>query len=62
MGPLQKETGDLVTRDVEKVEVLNNFFASVFAGKSSGHAARVAEGEGRDGEDGEPPAVRRRSG
>ncbi|KFQ73472.1 hypothetical protein N337_08981, partial [Phoenicopterus ruber ruber] len=30
MGPLQKETGDLATRDMEKAEVLNDFFASVF--------------------------------
>ena len=30
--PLQKETGDLVTRDVEKAEVLNDFFASFFTG------------------------------
>ncbi|KFW61557.1 hypothetical protein AS28_01374, partial [Pygoscelis adeliae] len=30
VGPLQNETGDLVTRDTEKVEVLNDFFASVF--------------------------------
>ncbi|GAB0176076.1 hypothetical protein GRJ2_000072800 [Grus japonensis] len=27
MGPLQKETGDLVTQDMEKAEVLNEFFA-----------------------------------
>ncbi|KAK4818694.1 hypothetical protein QYF61_017915 [Mycteria americana] len=30
VGPLQKETGDLVTWDMEKAEVLNDFFASVF--------------------------------
>ena len=33
MGPLWKEAGDLVTQDVEKAEVLNNFFASVFNNK-----------------------------
>ncbi|KFU98531.1 hypothetical protein N340_12059, partial [Tauraco erythrolophus] len=32
---LWKETGDLATRDMEKAEVLNDFFASVFTGKSS---------------------------
>lgn len=26
VGPLQKETGELVTQDMEKVEVLNDFF------------------------------------
>ncbi|KFW64479.1 hypothetical protein AS28_12305, partial [Pygoscelis adeliae] len=31
-GPLQKEMGDLVTRDMEKAEVPNYFFASVFTG------------------------------
>lgn len=32
MDPLQKETGDLVTRDMEKAEVLNDFFAPFFTG------------------------------
>jgi len=35
VGPLWKEMGDLVTRNMEKTEILNDFFASVFAGKSS---------------------------
>ncbi|GAB0190056.1 hypothetical protein GRJ2_001470900 [Grus japonensis] len=48
VDPLQKETGDLVTWDMEKVEVLNDFFASVFTGKCSSHTAQVAEGKGRD--------------
>ncbi|PKU40509.1 hypothetical protein llap_9185 [Limosa lapponica baueri] len=39
MGPLWKETGDLVTQDMEKAEVVNDFFASVFTGKSSNHMA-----------------------
>ncbi|KFZ52058.1 hypothetical protein N321_07570, partial [Antrostomus carolinensis] len=32
VGPLQKATGDLVTRDTEKAKVPNDFFASVFTG------------------------------
>jgi len=57
VGPLQKEAGDLVTQDVEKVEVLNVFFASVFDSKCSSHTAQVAEGKGRDWENEEPPTV-----
>ncbi|KFV97213.1 hypothetical protein N327_03267, partial [Fulmarus glacialis] len=30
VGPLWNKMGDLVTQDMEKVEVLNDFFASVF--------------------------------
>ena len=41
VGPLRKETGDLVTWDMEKAEVLNDFFASVFTSKCSSHTARV---------------------
>ncbi|KFV11016.1 hypothetical protein N340_00534, partial [Tauraco erythrolophus] len=43
VGPLQKETGDLATRDMEKADVLNDFFASVFTGKSSSCTAQVTE-------------------
>jgi len=54
---LWKETGDLVTRDMEKAEVLGDFFASVFTSKCSCHNARVADGKGRDWEKEEPPTV-----
>ena len=33
---------------MEKDEVVNEFFASVFTGKCSSHIAQVAEGKGRD--------------
>ena len=44
------ETGDLATTDMEKAEVLNNFFALVFAGKCSSHATQFTESKGRDWE------------
>ncbi|GAB0184878.1 mitochondrial enolase superfamily member 1 [Grus japonensis] len=55
VGPLRNETGNLVTQDMEKAEVLNDFFASVFTGKCLSHTAQVAEG--RDWENTEPPTV-----
>ncbi|GAB0208330.1 mitochondrial enolase superfamily member 1 [Grus japonensis] len=55
VGPLQNETGDLVVQDMEKAEVLNDFFASVFTGKCSRHTAQVTEG--RHWENAEPPTV-----
>ncbi|GAB0209965.1 mitochondrial enolase superfamily member 1 [Grus japonensis] len=55
VGPLRNETDDLVTQDMEKAEVLNAFFASVFTGKSLSHTAQVTEG--RDWENAEPPTV-----
>ncbi|GAB0179078.1 mitochondrial enolase superfamily member 1 [Grus japonensis] len=57
VGPLRNETGNLVTQDMEKAEVLNNFFALVFSGKCSSHTGQVAEGKGRDWENAEPPTV-----
>jgi len=50
VGPLWKEMGDLVTWDMEKAEVLNNIFASVFTSKRFSHTAQVTEGKGRDWE------------
>ncbi|GAB0181438.1 hypothetical protein GRJ2_000609100 [Grus japonensis] len=44
MGPLWNEIGDLVTQDMEKAEVLNDFFASVFTSEGSSHTAQVTEG------------------
>ncbi|GAB0186169.1 mitochondrial enolase superfamily member 1 [Grus japonensis] len=55
VGPLRNEMGELVTQDMEKAEVLNDFFASVFTGKSLSHTAQVTEG--RDWENTEPPTV-----
>jgi len=57
VGPLWKEAGDLVTQDVKKAEVLNNFFASAFNSKCSSHTTHVAEGKGRDWENEELPTV-----
>jgi len=50
VDPFWKKMGDLVTRDMEKVEVLNDFFASVSTGKRSSHTTQVVEGKGRDRE------------
>lgn len=42
-GKMWKETGDLITQDMEKAEVLNGLFASVFTNKSSGHIVQSIE-------------------
>jgi len=57
VGPLWKETGDLVTWDMEKAEVFNEFFASVFTSKCSSHTTQVTGCKGRDWENEEPPTV-----
>ncbi|KFV08917.1 hypothetical protein N340_13153, partial [Tauraco erythrolophus] len=57
VGPLRKEMGDLATQDMEKAKVLNDFFASVFTGKSSSSTAHATEGKGRDWDNEEPPTV-----
>ncbi|GAB0177637.1 mitochondrial enolase superfamily member 1 [Grus japonensis] len=55
VGPLWNEMGELVTQDMEKAEVLNYFFASVFTGKCLSHTAQVTER--RDWETAELPTV-----
>lgn len=41
--PLHKETGDLITQDTEKTEVLNDFFVSVISSKCSILTTQVTE-------------------
>jgi len=48
MDPAWKEMGDLVTWNMEKAEVLNDFFSLVFISKCSSHTTEVTEGKGRD--------------
>ncbi|GAB0185439.1 mitochondrial enolase superfamily member 1 [Grus japonensis] len=49
--------GDMITWNMEKAEVLNNFFVSVFTGKCSSHTAQVAEGKSRDWENVKLPTI-----
>ncbi|KFR00034.1 hypothetical protein Y956_06354, partial [Nipponia nippon] len=58
ISPLMSKTSKLITTDEEKAEVLNNFFASVFAGNLSPHTSQV--NGPFDGDQGSevPPTVR----
>lgn len=42
------ETENLVTNDMEKAEVPNNFFASFFTGNFLSHISQVPESQGRE--------------
>lgn len=56
MHPLQKETGDLVTRDEnEKAEVLHNVFPWLSTSDCSSHTNQVTEDKGEDCKNKEPP-------
>jgi len=57
VAPVQKETENLVTQDVEKAEVLNEFLPQFFTGKCSSHTAQVTKGKGRDWKNEELPTV-----
>ncbi|NWI47943.1 RTJK polymerase, partial [Picathartes gymnocephalus] len=57
VGPLQKENGELLTKDMDKAEVLNDFFASVFNSKGSNHSVQVAEDKSKDWEQADLPTI-----
>ncbi|PKU40656.1 rna-directed dna polymerase from mobile element jockey-like [Limosa lapponica baueri] len=57
VGPLWKETGDLASQGMDKAELLNNFFASVFTSKGSNHTTQVTEGKNRGSVNEELPTV-----
>lgn len=46
VGPLQEKMGDLVNQDLEKAEVLNSYFSSVFTINYSCHSSRTRERQG----------------
>lgn len=45
ISSLQKKTGDLVTQDIEKAEVLNDFFAQSSLVNSPGTRPKSQKGE-----------------
>ncbi|GAB0185935.1 mitochondrial enolase superfamily member 1 [Grus japonensis] len=47
VGPLLNEMGDLVTLNMEKAELLNAFFASVFTSKTELQESQVPENRGK---------------
>ncbi|KAK4828020.1 hypothetical protein QYF61_022797 [Mycteria americana] len=51
------KAGDLATTKMEKAEVLNNIFASVFTSKCSSHTTQFTESKGRDWENEVPPTI-----
>jgi len=57
VAPFRKEMGYLVTWDMEKAEVVNDFIASVVTSKCSRHTAQVADSKGGDWENEELPTV-----
>ena len=56
VDPFWKEAGDVITRDTEKADVLDDFFASVFTSKGI-HTTRVAESKGKNWERKDLPTV-----
>jgi len=57
MGTLKKETGDLVTKEKEKAEVIIDLLASVFSDKGSSHTELVADSNDKNLEKEDLPAV-----
>lgn len=48
-GPLLNGAGTLVTQDMEKAEVLDAFFTSVFTGQTGRQGSQAPETRGRSG-------------
>lgn len=57
LPPLINKTGELVTTYMEKAELLNNFFSSVFDANLSFRISQVPELQGRDRGDKDPSIV-----